>query len=67
MKPREVCSWQKAQLVQRPGDTEPSAREASSGGMQPEWRVGAAGGGGLRGGEGGSNPSETLAVMAQAL
>lgn len=35
--------------------------------MQPEWRVGAAGGGGLSGGEGGNNPSETLAVMAQAL
>lgn len=39
-KEREVCSWQKAQLVQRPGSrTQSAVLEAASGAVWPGWAV----------------------------
>lgn len=39
-KEREVCSWQKAQLVQRLGSrTQSTVLEAASGAVWPEWAV----------------------------
>lgn len=45
-----MCSWQKAQLVLRPGSRAQSAvQEAGSSVVPPEWRV--SGGGGSKAGQ----------------